>query len=56
MRKKDGENLVDIITLGYTDDKNTKWRAFYLEAVDNIRVKLSESSDFDSSTRKLVLI
>lgn len=56
MRKNDGENLVDIINLGYIDDKNTKWSAFYLEAVDNIKVKLSESSDFDSSTRKLVLI
>lgn len=44
MIRADGENLVEIIDLGFViDDKDNDFRKFYIEAIEDIRKKLKQS-------------
>lgn len=54
MKKRDGDSLVDILNLGYVDE-NTKWSTFYLEAIDDIKDRMSNAVEADL-IKKLVIL
>ena len=53
LKARDDEMLVNIIDLGYNKDNGIDWKSFYLEAIDDIKEKISAK---DSVNKELILV